>query len=213
MFHRALIFAGGVLGARALRTIRPDDFRIGVDSGALFLLKSGFPPHLAIGDFDSVTEEEKEAIRAAAAEYRDCDPVAKDLTDSEMAVREALRRGFERIVLWGAIGSRFDHSLANVHLLKQAHDAGSELIVADENNDIRLCADRVRIDAEDGFKYVSLLPLTPEVRGVTLEGFRYPLRNAVLKLGWSLGVSNELERVSGTITVGEGLLLVIRSRD
>ena len=213
MFHRALIFAGGVLGARALGTIRPDDFRIGVDSGALFLLKAGYPPHLAIGDFDSVTEEEKDAIRAASAEYRDCDPVAKDLTDSEMAVREALRRGFKRIVLWGAIGSRFDHSLANVHLLKQAHDAGPELIVADETNDIRLCADRVRIDADDGFKYVSLLPLTPEVRGVTLEGFRYPLRNAVLKLGWSLGVSNELERVSGTVTVSEGLLLVIRSRD
>jgi len=36
MFNRALIFAGGVLGARALKTLRPDDFRIGVDSGALF---------------------------------------------------------------------------------------------------------------------------------------------------------------------------------
>jgi thiamine pyrophosphokinase len=52
-----------------------------------------------------------------------------------------------------------------------------------------------------------------EVMGVTLEGFRYPLNDATLKLGWSLGISNVLEATSGTISVTAGMLLIIRSRD
>lgn len=213
MMRRALIAAGGTLGPEALRRIRADDFRIGVDRGALFLLQAGYPPHLALGDFDSVTAEELASIRAAAAEMQTCDPVDKDWTDTELAFREAVRRGFRHIAIVGALGSRFDHSLANVHLLRQAHEAGCELTIADERNEIRLCAGHCRLEADEHYRYVSLLPLTPEVRGVTLEGFRYPLRDATLRLGWSLGVSNELAGVAGTIDVAEGLLLVIRSRD
>jgi thiamine pyrophosphokinase len=213
MTRRALIVAGGALGPETLRRIRPDDFRIGVDRGALFLVLAGHPPHLALGDFDSVTAEEMAAIRAAAAELYACDPVDKDWTDTELAFREAVRRGFRQIAIVGALGSRFDHSLANVHLLRQAHEAGCELTIADDQNEIRLCAGRCRLEADEHYRYVSLLPLTPEVRGVTLEGFRYPLRDATLTLGWSPGVSNELAADAGTIEVADGLLLVIRSRD
>jgi thiamine pyrophosphokinase len=210
---RAVVFAGGNLGSWALERLEPDDCLIGADRGSVFLVQSGLRPDLALGDFDSTRPEELEAVRSQAAELRMCDPVDKDWTDTELAFREAIRRGFRRIAVVGGLGTRFDHSLANVHLLRQAADAGCDACLLDEHNEIRLCTESLRLRASERFPYVSLLPLTPTVTGVTLSGFRYPLRNATLTLGWSLGVSNALEAAEGVVTIAEGLLLVIRSRD
>ncbi len=210
---RAVIVSGGRLGAWALEHIRPSDYVIGADSGADFLVRSGRNPDLALGDFDSVPQDRLPAIRAAAGETCAVDAVDKDWTDTELAMREALRRGYRRILLLGGLGTRFDHSLANVHLLQQAFDHGCEAILLDEHNEIRLCSGECRIKADSKFPYVSLLPLTPKATGVTLTGFRYPLREAVLTLGYSIGISNVLEAETGRITVREGLLLVVRSRD
>ncbi|MNV61115.1 Thiamine pyrophosphokinase [compost metagenome] len=66
---------------------------------------------------------------------------------------------------------------------------------------------------ERGYQYVSLLPITPEVTGITLQGFKYPLEGATLKLGMSLAVSNQLIAPTGTVTIESGLLLIIQSRD
>ncbi|MFC4597931.1 thiamine diphosphokinase [Cohnella hongkongensis] len=211
--ERALIFAGGRLGRWALDLPAPGDYLIGADRGAEFLVRHGLKPDLALGDFDSVTADEKSRIARQAKQMLDCDPYDKDWTDTELALREALDRGYTRIVATGALGTRFDHTLGNVHLLRQAHERGAALTLVDEHNEIRLCAGRLRLEASEPYPYVSLLPLTLEVTGVTLSGFRYPLSNATLKLGWSLGISNVLEEEHGTIDIADGLLLVIRSRD
>ncbi len=211
--ERAFIFAGGRLGSWALDRTAPGDFLIGADRGAEFLVRHGLKPDLALGDFDSVNEDEMRQIAHEAGQLLACDAFDKDWTDTELALREALKRGFKRIFAAGALGTRFDHGLGNVHLLRQAHERGATLTLVDEHNEIRLCSDRLLLEADDRFPYVSLLPLTMEVSGVTLRGFRYPLRDATLKLGWSLGISNVLEAESGTIEISGGLLLVIRSRD
>ncbi|MFB9275094.1 thiamine diphosphokinase [Cohnella cellulosilytica] len=211
--ERAFIFAGGRLGGWALELAAPGDYLIGADRGAEFLVRHGRKPDLALGDFDSVTEEELRQIASEAKQLLACDAFDKDWTDTELALREALDRGFKRIVAAGALGTRLDHTLGNVHLLRQAHERGASLTLVDEFNEIRLCADRLQLEADARFPYVSLLPLTMEAAGVTLRGFRYPLQDATLKLGWSLGISNVLEAESGTIELADGLLLVIRSRD
>lgn len=211
--RRAVIFTGGNLGAWALRDIRPGDCLIGADSGADFLVRSGYAPDLAIGDFDSVGPDELLRIRNAAQETIAVDPVDKDWTDTELALREAVARGHRDIRILGGLGSRFDHSLANVHLLRQAWDERCRAVLADAHNEIRLCGGECRLEADPRYPYVSLLPLTPVVQGVTLRGFRYPLNEATLTLGWSVGVSNVLDEPEGSITLAEGLLLVIRSRD
>ncbi|XID94449.1 thiamine diphosphokinase [Paenibacillaceae bacterium WGS1546] len=210
---RAVIYAGGRLGTWALEIAKEGDYLIGADRGAAFLVRHGLAPDLALGDFDSVTERQLHEIAARSAALVACDAVDKDWTDSELALREALERGYTDIVLAGALGTRFDHGLANVHLLRQAYERGGRLVLADEHNEIRLCADELELAADPRFPYVSLLPLGLEATGITLEGFRYPLRDATLKLGWSLGISNELAAESGRISVRNGLLLVIRSRD
>jgi len=211
---RVIIFAGGNPGDDPARFIRPGDTLIGADSGALRLIELGFTPDLAIGDFDSVTPDELDIIRRASRSTEVVDPVDKDYTDTELAFRRALGLEPEEIVVVGALGTRFDHSLANVHLLAAARKRGVRAVIAGGRNEIRLAAggDRLTFRRTDR-PTVSLLPLTPVVTGVTLEGFRYPLTDARLEIGQSLGISNVLEAEEGAVSVGEGWLLVMFSRD
>jgi thiamine pyrophosphokinase len=214
--ERIVIVAGGELGDWALEELRPDDMLIGADRGALFLVRHGLRPALALGDFDSVSDEEMAEIKRGSETTDACDPIDKDWTDTELAFRYALQREPKpgEIVLLGALGTRFDHSLANVHLLLRAHEAGIPCRIVDKHNEIRLVTGAGGGEASlrrGRFRQVSLLPLSPEVTGITLEGFQYPLREATLRIGQSLGVSNVLLAEEGTVRVREGWLLVIQS--
>lgn len=210
--QRVVICTGGRLGPRALAAVRDAEVLIGADRGALFLIEHGFRPAFAIGDFDSVSPQQLEAIRQGSEKMETCDAVDKDYTDTELAFERALAMHPAAITIAGGLGTRFDHTLANVHLLMKAHRLGIEASVTDEYNEVRLTSDQLIIHKSD-YEAVSLLPLTPRVAGITLVGFRYPLHDAVLELGQSLGISNVLEAETGSVKVREGLLLVIQSRD
>lgn len=210
---RVVIFTGGGLGDWALRLPLPGDYLIGADRGAFFLLQAGFTPDLAVGDFDTVTPEQLEAIRRGSRDFRGFDPVDKDYTDTELAFRLAMERSPAQIVIAGGLGSRFDHSLANVHLLMTAHEAKIDTVVMDGNNAVRLIGPRGALCIrQESYDQVSLLPLSPVVTGITLTGFQYPLTNAQLRMGQSLGISNQISDLTGTISISEGYLLVIQSR-
>jgi thiamine pyrophosphokinase len=211
---RIAIATGGAIGAWALEELRPDDVVVGADRGALFLVRSGIRPALALGDFDSVTTEELEEIRRGSEAVDVYDAIDKDWTDTELAFRWALERRPREIVMLGALGTRFDHSLANVHLLLQAAQAGVPCRILDASNEIRLAlGGETAVVRRSRFRQVSLLPLSPEVAGITLGGFQYPLLDATLRIGQSLGVSNVLLAEEGSIRVREGWLLVIQSVD
>lgn len=209
---RIILIAGGNLGEWTLRNISEDDWLVGVDRGALFLVQNGLAPRLAIGDFDSVSDEEKAQIERHSLQFSSCDPVMKDLTDTEMAFIWALEQKPDEIVLMGAVGSRFDHTLANVHLLLKGLRANINCRIVDETNEIRITDSKLAVK-RDHFAHLSLLPLTPEVTGITLSGFQYPLENATLCIGDTLGISNVLVAETGTIEVQTGQLLVIKSKD
>lgn len=210
---RALIATGGTLGPWALERLADYAYIVGADRGAEYVAASGYRLNLAVGDFDSITPGRLEAIGEAADEVLSFDAVDKDWSDTELAFQETVRRGYRDIDVVGALGTRFDHSLANVHLLKQAQELGCSLRLIDEHNEIRLCERTVRLETDPRYPYVSLLPLTERVAGITLQGFRYPLHDATIRIGQSIGVSNVLDEPTGTIEISEGLLLVIRSRD
>lgn len=212
MQPRIIICSGGKLGAWAIEHIQEGDLLIGADSGARFLVDHGFRPDIAIGDFDSVSAEELSQIRERSGQVIACDPVDKDYTDTEMAFRLALDLKPSEILLLGALGTRFDHSLANVHLLALAGDQDVRASIVDEHNKISLLRRRCIIQ-KLGYPNVSLLPLSMTVTGITLTGFRYPLHEATLSIGQSLGISNVLLENSGTIDLREGRLLVIQSKD
>lgn len=209
---RVLIFSGGTLNTWALSNIKEEDYIIGVDRGAYFLYSNGIEMDIAIGDFDSVTKDEKERILANTKEMISCDSFDKNETDTEMAFNFALNKQPKEILLFGVLGTRFDHSIANIQLLYSGLKAGIDCKIVDEWNEIQLVNSQLAI-YKNRFKNVSLLPLTFEVSGITLEGFVYPLSDATIRIGESIGISNILKGEIGKITVKSGILQVIKSND
>lgn len=180
---------------------------IGADKGALFLAKKGIHMKLAIGDFDSVEENDIEKIRTCTDELVRLNPV-KDDSDSEAAIVAALERGYDEIWLAGATGGRMDHSLVNIRL---AYKYPGKIWLCDDQNLIyMLCPGRHEIE-KDSFPYISFF--TEDGAEITLEGFRYPLKDRELTRNDLYTVSNEIEKDKGTVIVEKGTVLVMQCRD
>ena len=184
---------------------------ISADSGARHCKSFGVIPDLLVGDFDSISEADYGGLKAAGTQIQRF-PVEKDMTDSELAVEIAIEKGCNKIILLGAMGTRLDHSLSNLFLLKKLLDAGVEGVVADENNEVKLIKDSILLDREEGTN-ITLLPLAGSAKGVTTKGLYYPLTNATLEVGSSWGVSNLFSEDRAQVTVEEGYLLIIKARD
>lgn len=181
------------------------------DGGARHLRAMGVLPHVFLGDFDSAHPDDKrffEENKVPTVIY----PSRKDQTDSELCVAWALRHHATDFTFLGVTGSRLDHTLANVYLLKKLVERRIPARIIDRNNEIRMVSDAVEIPGRPG-DYLSLIPVTEKVTGITLSGLDYPLTDAVLEMGSSLGVSNVFKATVATVSVKKGLLLVIRSRD
>lgn len=186
-------------------------FIIAADSGARHCKNFHVTPDMLIGDFDSVSETDYASFTAAGVEIVRF-PAEKDFTDSELAVDIAVKKGCSKVILLGAQGTRLDHSLANLFLLRILLDKRIEGILADEHNEVRLINDHIELEREEGIN-ISLMPLQGDVTGITTRGLYYPLKDATLKVGASRGVSNKFTEDVAQVTVKKGCLLVIKSRD
>lgn len=187
------------------------DLIICVDGGARHFKNLGMLPHVLLGDFDSISGEEMDLFIKNGVEVVKF-PVEKDFTDSELAITYAAEKGCTSLVILGGLGSRIDHSLANIFLLKKALDLGIKGIIANEANEVALVKDSIKMAREEGVK-ITLLPLFEKAEGVTTKGLYYPLGDATLELGQTWGVSNEFVAEEAEVFVKKGLLLVIKSRD
>ncbi|MCX7711941.1 MAG: thiamine diphosphokinase [Clostridia bacterium] len=187
------------------------DLIICADGGASHIRKFGITPSLLLGDFDSIDQEDYDYLKEQNVEIVTF-PVEKDMTDTEIAVELAVEKGSSQIVILGGIGTRMDHSLSNIFLLKKLMSGNIKGIIADEYNEITLVRDHIRIEKEEGLK-ISLLPLTDKVVGVTTKGLYYPLNEATVEMGSTWGISNEFKEDIAEVTLKEGLLLVIKSRE
>lgn len=206
--ERIVIVANGKVSKSLLKDMRQSDFVIGVDRGAYWLVKNSVVPNIAIGDFDSVNVREFEDIKKRVKRVEE-HPKEKDATDMELAVEYALSLHQKEVIIYGAIGSRLDHTMGNIHLLDRLGDIG---VVRDANNEVRLVSGRLAVQKNSRYRYVSILPLT-ETIDVTLTGFLYDVSRARIRRGQTLGVSNEIRADKATIEVHRGKALVIRSRD
>lgn len=187
----------------------------GVDRGVFHLLKRGVTPSIAFGDFDSVSPEELAIIETRVSELRRFKP-EKDETDMELALNWALAKKPERIQLFGATGGRLDHLFANVQLLIDPllKEANADIILIDSQNQLSVRGPGTyTIQKNKKEKYISFVPVTLNITNLTLEGFKYPLKNRHISIGSTLCISNELIDDYGTFSFSEGILLVIRSHD
>lgn len=194
--------------------LKDSDYIICADGGAKHLIKMNIFPNLVIGDFDSISEEDKSIFIEKNVEFYKF-PTNKDATDTELALDFALSKGPSELVFLGALGNRMDHTIANVNLLKKLLDNKVKGKIINENNEIYLLNEENNkiIFSDTKNYYFSIVPMSSDVNGVTLEGFKYPLENACIPLGSTLGISNEANKDSVMIKLKEGLLLVIKARD
>lgn len=192
------------------------DYLIGVDNGLKFLHDNQILPTHIVGDFDTAKPELVAFYRAKPKiEIRTFNPV-KDSTDTQIAIELALELRSSSIVILGGTGTRLDHVLGNIQSLMLAKKAGAQCLLLDAHNRIRLIGEETILRKEEQFgTYISLLPLTTEVTGVDLIGFKYPLTDHTFTSTGSagFGVSNEIVEEEARIRMKEGIFVMIESRD
>ena len=201
-----------------LRVIDQDFFRsisndkwIGVDYGAYYLIREGISPIHAFGDFDSVTDEELKLIQS----QMDVDivPSEKDFTDFELSLRYVVDEGYEDIDVYGALGGRMDHALANIQTLVHIDFVDKNIRLIDEMNIIKsISAGHHTLQQTKGMKYISIIPMYPDTR-LTLSGLKYEANNLMLEIGKTLTVSNEFADDRTAVIDTSAPIIIVESKD
>lgn len=214
--NRVLIITGGRIEDEFLkRLLEREHFTriIAADHGLTAADRLGISPDYIVGDFDSVSEELLNRYLGSTTPIETF-PREKDKTDTQIALEAALQYGATSIVLAGATGSRLDHTMANIHLLLLPMQRKIDACIMDEHNKVYLRQESFRIERQKQYgNYVSLLPFSEEVKGLSLAGFHYPLNRIILAAGSSLGISNEIVDEIAEVTFQSGILLVVESMD
>lgn len=177
---------------------------IGIDRGALTCVDQKIPLICAIGDFDSVSEEELERIQTSCEVIQL--PTHKNETDSEAAIEYAIHLGYEQIILFGGLGGRIDHELANLHLLIYRYP---QLILMNEKNRIRLLGEG-SYDFKREYKYLSFLALESSM--ISESSVAYPLENERIEPKDIFTISNEILDVAH-VQIHYGRVLMMESED
>lgn len=206
--NKCIIFSGGkVTGNEILTSINSDTLVISADGGYLNALKLGITPNICIGDFDTL----KHSIDPSCKVLKY--PTDKDDTDTMLCIKYALSMGCESIYIYGALGGRFDHTMANVQALEYIIKNGAVGYLVDTQNIVTMQGISSRVYPKlDNFKYYSILAVSDNAL-VTSTGLKYPLNNTTLTRNFPLGVSNVILEDKANLTVHSGLILVTYSKD
>ncbi len=214
MTSRVFVFANGEISnlASIPSFIESDDTIICADGGANYAYKLDFKPSLIIGDLDSITEETlrwAENLKAKIERF----PCDKDETDLELALIAALKLKPDEIVIFGALGRRIDHELGNLMLLGQEKFSGTRLKLVDPPNYITLLSwsDSLEIRDSQGTIF-SLLPVSEQVQGVSLCGFKWIVNDMTLTRGSTRTISNEIIENVARISQSAGISLAIHMK-
>ena len=184
-----------------------DYYVICADGGYKHFAALGLKPNLIIGDFDSYKGELPSDIPIVTM------PVEKDDTDTGLCISYAIEAGYNDITIIGGIGGRMDHTIANIQLMSGASEKGIDIrMLSDGNSATILRKGSLELPRIENTN-VSLFSLSDKTKGVTLTGFHYPLTGATLTHTFPLGVSNQIDSDRGIISIDEGILLIVVSKD
>ena len=214
------------LNKNKIEKIKPEFENRGTDTGKIYIAadagletikKFDIIPDVIVGDFDSVNpaffdyyKNLKDGIKIIRH------PTQKDDTDSMLSVKYALEHGYANITIIGGIGGRIDHTLVNLFCLKYIKNNGGKGCITDGNNRISYVSNsRTRIYKNKNYKYISIIPVSPELRGVTLSGFFYSLKNGAVRLEEPYTVCNEIleDCEYGEIEIADGDALICECCD
>jgi thiamine pyrophosphokinase len=215
---KAVIFANGELLEEGIvrAFIHPGDFLIAADGGHRHMLKLSLMPNLVIGDLDSLPNEEETHLALSGVEIKKF-PQEKNETDLELALLEAIKRNFSKILIVAALGARLDQTLGNLSLLAAPFLEEVDVSLEDGLNTVWLLTtqrypDGFWIEGNPGER-VSLIAQHSMVKGILTSGLKYPLSNENLRPYETRGISNEMVEKKAKVRIKEGQLLVLYSRN
>lgn len=200
-----LIFAGGPVDNPENLPKSEHGYVICADGGYRLAERLNIKPDVVLGDFDSMPAESvpKEALHF---------PKEKDDTDLMLAVKLALSKGFKRIIIYGALGGRTDHTIANLQSMRYIFNRGGEPEIHGENESLFLVSEgKMNFPRKDGY-YFSVFSFSPISEGVCLNGVKYPLYEATVTDDFPIGVSNEIIADFCEVSVKRGILMAVYSK-
>lgn len=186
------------------------DFVIAVDGGLSYCGILNVEPDLILGDFDSVSRQEAEAIESLESQIPERIlrlPCEKDDTDTLAALKEGLKRGYTEFRIYAGTGGRFDHTLANIQSLLFLKNRGAAGYLVDGSGMMLIIKNETVHFRKNLEGYLSLFSMVEESRGVTIEGMKYPLDRAVVRNDFPVGISNEFIGEEACVSVEDGTLV------
>lgn len=209
MLKKAFIYVGGdICPDNITEHPKADDLTIAADSGYDNAERLGDRVQILVGDFDSFDSSKVDGKVEILSV-----PKEKDFTDTQLAVDTALKRGARDIVIIGGLSGRLDHTLSNLAILKELAEAQVYALITDGKNRVRYINSTSTLISRSGYSYLSLIADGKKVKGVSVEGCKYPLQNATLTDSYQYAVSNEITGNCALVSVKRGGLYIVESAD
>ncbi|MFC2025718.1 thiamine diphosphokinase [Chloroflexota bacterium] len=205
---RTIIIANGSLNQNI--EISGDDLVIAANGGAKHCLQLGLVPDFVVGDLDSLSKKDLDILITEGVKTIHY-PTRKEYTDLELALQKANDIGSSEVLIYGALGARWDQTFANILLPPIFPSLRIRIIDGPQELRILRGGEEINLSGKSG-DIISLIPLTNSVIGITTKGLEYKLENEDLQFGHTRGVSNVLNGESATIKSEEGLLLCVMIR-
>ncbi len=209
---KAFIYTGGNIFKDNI-TEKPEDgdLKIAADSGYKNAIALGVSVDMLVGDFDSLEHSELEGVNENIQIVTV--PSEKDFTDTQLAVKLALEKGASYIVIIGGLDGRLDHTISNLAILESLYLQSKRGLITDGKNRVRYIKNSSELISRSAFKYLSLLAVDEKVKGVEIEGCKYPLKNATILRKHQFAVSNEISKNCALISVKKGGIYIIESAE
>jgi thiamine pyrophosphokinase len=208
---KAIIIASGNIIKKEIfdEIYSEGDFIICADGGLNYLDILNVKPNLIVGDFDSVDLSLLEKYKNIETKKY---PAEKNYTDMEIAIEEAIICGYNEITIFGATGTRLDHTMANILLIERYLKKNINITIVDNNNYISILNKDIVINKKEGY-YVSIVPISECIDGITLKGMKYPLLDVKVDRGSTLCISNEIIANKAEISIRTGVGILFISKD
>lgn len=211
---KAYIYTGGdLLPENITEGPQDGDLCIAADAGYRHALSLGARVDILIGDFDSLDPSLQKEVQEAGKTEIVRLPPEKDLTDTQLAVELALGRGADEIVIIGGLGRRMDHSLSCLAVLENLRERRIAAHINNGYNRVHYLNASSILIPRSGFRYLSVLAIDQKIKGLTVDGCKYPLKHAPLNRCLQYAVSNKITGNCALIAVRRGRILIIESRD
>ncbi|WP_138159218.1 thiamine diphosphokinase [Peptoniphilus catoniae] len=205
-----LVSGGKQIDKSILKKYAHGAYIVCADYGVKNFIGTDFIPNLVVGDLDSIDEDCKKFIYDNKLKVKKLN-CRKDYTDTEVALNLILESGVDEIVMLSATGSRMDHSLANLMLLRGMYGKVDAKII-DNNNEVFYVKPGDYLIEKEDYKYISIVPLSEDII-MSSKGLDYETDHLRISLNSSTGVSNEIVNCFANIKIHSGDGFIIKSKD